>query len=40
MKVNFIVKQNECGVCFSIMHLLQVAVHKVNVVMRYVSYRF
>jgi hypothetical protein len=31
MKVNSIVKQNECGVCFSILHLLQVAVHKISV---------
>jgi hypothetical protein len=32
MKVNFIVKQNEYEVCFSIMHLLQAAVHKISMV--------
>ena len=40
MKVNCIVKQHECGVCFFIMHLLQLAVHEIIVAMQYVSYRF
>jgi hypothetical protein len=40
MKVNFIVKQHECGVCFSIMHLLQQAVYKTSVATQFVSYRF
>lgn len=40
MKVNFIVKQHECGVCFSIMHLLQQAVYKTSVAMQFVLYRF
>jgi len=40
MKVNFIVVQCECGVRFSMMHLLQLAVHKIIVATQYVLYRF
>jgi len=40
MKINFIIKQNAYGVCFPIMHLLQLAVHKIIVATWYVSYRF
>jgi hypothetical protein len=36
-KVNFIVKQNECGVFFFIMHLLQLAFHKIIVATQYMS---
>jgi len=40
VKLNFIVKQHVCGLCFSIMHLLQLAVYKISVATQYVSYRF
>ena len=37
MTVNFIVKQHECGVCFSNVHLLQLNVYKISVATQCIS---